>query len=52
MVSVGSTKTSPLLTYDYTLGDAMDMPFKDNSYDCVIDTFGLEYVLNPHKALE
>ena len=52
MVSVGSTKTSPLLNYKYELGDVMAMPFADDSYDCVVDTFGLEYVLNPHQALQ
>jgi ubiquinone/menaquinone biosynthesis C-methylase UbiE len=30
----------------------MAMPFPDNSFDSVLDTFGLEYVLNPHKALK
>lgn len=29
----------------------MNMKFGDNTFDCVLDTFGLEYVLNPHKAL-
>ena len=51
MVSQGSSKVSPLIKYKYVLGDVMQMPFKDNSFDYVIDTFGLEYVLNPHKAL-
>lgn len=30
----------------------MAMPFKDDTFDSVLDTFGLEYVLNPHKALQ
>jgi ubiquinone/menaquinone biosynthesis C-methylase UbiE len=51
MVSTGSSKISPFIKYDYQLGDVMAMPFPDDSFDTVIDTFGLEYVLNPHKAL-
>ena len=27
------------------------MDFKDNSFDCVVDTFGLEYNINPGQAL-
>lgn len=27
------------------------MSFKDNSFDTVVDTFGLEYYVNPRKAL-
>ena len=52
MLSIGSSKSSALLNYNYILGDVMKMPLKDNEFDCVIDTFGLEYVLNPHKALQ
>lgn len=51
MLSSGSSKVSPLVKYNYILGDVMKMPFQDDTFDCVIDTFGLEYVLNPHKAL-
>ena len=51
MVSQGSSKISPTVKYNYILGDVMAMPFTENHFDCVIDTFGLEYVLNPHKAL-
>jgi ubiquinone/menaquinone biosynthesis C-methylase UbiE len=52
MMSIGSSKASPLVKYEYVVGDVMAMPFADNQFDCVLDTFGLEYVLNPHKALE
>ena len=51
MVNIGSSKVSPFLNYKYVVGDVMEMPFPSNNFDCVIDTFGLEYVLNPHKAL-
>lgn len=27
------------------------MSFKDNTFDTVLDTFGLEYYLNPDKAI-
>ncbi len=52
MMSIGSAKTSPFVNYEYVVGDVMKMPFRDNQFDCVIDTFGLEYVLNPHQALQ
>lgn len=52
MMSIGSSKFSPTVRYKYIVGDVMTMPFADDEFDCVLDTFGLEYVLNPHKALE
>jgi len=52
MMSIGSVKTSPFIQYKYIVGDVMKMPFANDQFDTVIDTFGLEYVLNPHKALE
>lgn len=51
MMSIGSSKTSPVVKYRYLVGDVMAMPFPDDQFDCVIDTFGLEYTLNPHRAL-
>ena len=27
------------------------MSFEDNSFDSVVDTFGLEYYVNPERAL-
>lgn len=41
MVGIGSSKSSPLVKYRYIVGDVMAMPFSDNEFDCVIDTFGL-----------
>jgi ubiquinone/menaquinone biosynthesis C-methylase UbiE len=52
MASIGSSKASPFIKYKYVVGDAMAMPFPDDHFDCVLDTFGLEYTLNPHKALQ
>lgn len=52
MTSIGSSKISPFIKYNYIVGDVMAMPFQDNTFDYVLDTFGLEYVLNPHKALQ
>lgn len=52
MVAIGSAKSSPLLRFNYVLGDVMAMPFPNDQFDTVLDTFGLEYVLNPRKALE
>ena len=28
------------------------MTFKDNTFDCIVDTFGLEYYSNPYTALK
>lgn len=28
------------------------MTFKDNTFDTVVDTFGLEYYVNPRKAIQ
>lgn len=52
MASIGMTKIVPTIDYKYVVGDVTKMPFKDDEFDTVIDTFGLEYVINPTKALE
>jgi ubiquinone/menaquinone biosynthesis C-methylase UbiE len=36
---------------DYQIQDVEKMNFKDNSFDTVVDTFGLEYYVKPHSAL-
>lgn len=41
MVSIGSSKISPFIQYTYVVGDVMQMPFPENSFDYVLDTFGL-----------
>lgn len=41
MQLMGSEKISPYLKYDYVEGDVMNMPFEDNTFDTVVDTFGL-----------
>lgn len=51
MASIGMTKTLPSTDYKYVIGDVTKMPFKDDEFDCVIDTFGLQYVINPARAL-
>lgn len=51
MASIGMTKTLPMSEFTYIVGDVTKMNFKDDQFDCVIDTFGLEYVINPTKAL-
>lgn len=37
---------------DYTLANAEDLPFADNSFDCVTMAFGLRNVTDKDKALE
>ena len=41
MMSIGSSKSSPTVRYKYIVGDVMAMPFADDEFDCVLDTFGL-----------
>ncbi len=52
MKSVGEAKILPALQFNYKVADVTKLPFKDNSFDTVIDTFGLEYVTNPNQALK
>ena len=52
MASIGMTKTLPSTDYKYVIGDVTKMPFKDDEFDTVIDTFGLQYVINPTRALQ
>ena len=40
------------MAIEYKLEDVDKMDFKDNSFDTVVDTFGLEFYINPHKALK
>lgn len=41
MASIGMTKTLPTTSYKYVVGNVTKMPFKDDEFDTVIDTFGL-----------
>jgi ubiquinone/menaquinone biosynthesis C-methylase UbiE len=40
-----------MVNIDYKIEDIERMTFKDNVFDTVVDTFGLEYYVNPAKAL-
>lgn len=52
MVGIGGAKVVPALTYNYIVADVRKMPFPDNTFDTVVDTFGLEYVDKPVEALK
>lgn len=39
------------LNIEYSLQDVEKLSFKDSKFDTVVDTFGLEYYLNPHRVL-
>lgn len=41
MVSVGITKINPMINPKYIVGDVRNMPFDDNTFDTVVDIFGL-----------
>lgn len=50
MLRVAERKPT-ILDIKYIQEDVERMGFKDNTFDCVVDTFGMEYYLNPKKAL-
>ena len=52
MVGIGSSKIVPVLDYKYLIADVKKLPFPDNTFDSVVDTFGLEYVDHPVEALK
>jgi ubiquinone/menaquinone biosynthesis C-methylase UbiE len=41
MVGVGAGKNLPSITTDYQVADVTKLPFNDNTFDTVFDTFGL-----------
>eukprot|EP01017_Pseudomicrothorax_dubius_P033519 TRINITY_DN4499_c0_g4_i1.p1 TRINITY_DN4499_c0_g4~~TRINITY_DN4499_c0_g4_i1.p1 ORF type:complete len:209 (-),score=46.55 TRINITY_DN4499_c0_g4_i1:51-677(-) len=52
MIEVALTKSKPMgVTVTYRVMDVEKLNFKDNSFDTIVDTFGLEYYLTPEKAL-
>ena len=50
-IEIALTKNSPT-NISYRLEDVENLSFKDNTFDTVVDTFGLEYYLNPRQALK
>lgn len=51
MIEVAISKTYPFINPKFMVGNVKAMTFPDNKFDTVIDTFGLEYVDEPEKAL-
>jgi ubiquinone/menaquinone biosynthesis C-methylase UbiE len=51
MLLVAASKNT-IFNIRYVQEDVEKMSFGDNSFDCVVDTFGMEYYLNPKKVLE
>lgn len=37
---------------EYKIDDCEKMSFKDNVFDSAIDTFGMEYYVNPEKVIK
>ncbi len=37
---------------EYKINDCEQMSFPDNSFDCVVDTFGLQYYHDPEKVIQ
>lgn len=44
-------KSASNINISYRLEDVENMSFKENTFDTILDTFGLEYYLNPEKAI-
>ena len=51
MVEVSVLKQAPLLNVDYKIGESEQLPFPDDSFDSVVETFGMESYLDPTKVL-
>ncbi|KRX00572.1 hypothetical protein PPERSA_12791 [Pseudocohnilembus persalinus] len=52
ILEVGFQKsTGRNVLVDYKLEDVEKMTFKDDVFDSAVDTFGMEYYVNPEKAL-
>jgi hypothetical protein len=47
MIEVAISKSYPFIKPKFVIDDVKAMPFPDDSFDTVIDTFGLEYVDEP-----
>jgi len=45
-------KKDSALNLELKMEDSEDMTFGDDSFDCVVDTFGLEYNFDPKQALK
>jgi ubiquinone/menaquinone biosynthesis C-methylase UbiE len=53
MLEAALQKTSSQLSdYEYKIDDTENLTFKDNVFDTVVDTFAMEYYVNPAKALQ
>ncbi|CAD8114259.1 unnamed protein product [Paramecium sonneborni] len=51
VLEVALLKSTSNINISYRLEDVENMSFKDNTFDTVLDTFGLEYYLNPEKVI-
>lgn len=51
MIESALMKPRHSVDIDYKLDDVEKMSFADNSFDTIVDTFGLEYYISPDKAL-
>jgi ubiquinone/menaquinone biosynthesis C-methylase UbiE len=51
MIEVALMKPRIFADIEYKIEDVENLSFADNSFDTVVDTFGLEYYVNPEKAV-
>jgi len=51
ILEVALRKFTHSITFEYKLDDVENLNFDNDSFDTVVDTFGLEYYLNPARAL-
>lgn len=52
MLEAAMQKTSSHIEYNYRIDDSEALSFKDDVFDTIVDTFSLEYYVNPEKALK
>jgi len=52
MLEAALVKPKPLAEMDFKIEDVEKMTFKDDVFDTVVDTFGLDYYIDPAKALD
>jgi len=51
ILEVALQKSVHNVDHEYKLEDVEHLSFKENTFDCILDTFGLEYYVNPDQAL-
>ena len=51
-LQISMSKVNSFITTAHELGHVESMPFDTDTFDTVIDTFGLDYIVEPELALK